>query len=140
MYEKMLADIVDAQLPSGQIPEIAPEFVQFTGVDEMFRDSPEWGGTVVIGAWKTYQFYGDRRVLDIGYPAMKRYADYMGSKRTDRGLVAYGLGDWLDLAPPTTPRIGNQRPTLTATGVPGTATYYQKIGRGSCRERECKKV
>src|SRR3546814_15496347 len=79
MYEKMLADIVDAQLPSGQIPEIAPEFVQFTGVDEMFRDSPEWGGTVVIGAWKTYQFYGDRRVLDIGYPAMKRYADYMGA-------------------------------------------------------------
>src|SRR3546814_10051103 len=41
MYEKMLAAIVDAQLPSGQIPEIAPEFVQLPGVDAMFRDSPE---------------------------------------------------------------------------------------------------
>src|SRR3546814_16873119 len=58
---------------------------------------------------------------------MKRYADYMGSKRTDRGLVDYGLGDWLDLAPPTTPRIGNQRPTLTTMGVTGTATYYQML-------------
>src|SRR3546814_14081548 len=74
----------------------------------MFRDSPEWGGTVVIGAWKTYQFYGDRRVLDIGYPAMKRYADYMGSKRTDRGLVDYGLGDWLDLATSEERRVGKE--------------------------------
>src|SRR3546814_15327979 len=58
---------------------------------------------------------------------MKRYADYMGSKRTDRGLVDYGLGDWLDLAPPTTPRIGNQRPTLTTMGVTGTAPYYPML-------------
>ncbi|MCM8730560.1 family 78 glycoside hydrolase catalytic domain [Hephaestia sp. GCM10023244] len=128
MYEKMLADIADAQLPSGQIPEIAPEFVQFTGVDEIFRDSPEWGGTVVIGAWKAYQFYGDRGVLDIGYPAMKRYADYMESKRTDRGLVDYGLGDWLDLAPGRREkREDNIHPTLTTMGVTGTATYYQML-------------
>src|SRR3546814_6397957 len=44
-----------------------------------------------------------------------------------RGLVDYGLGDWRDLAPPTTPRIGNQRPTLTTMGVTGTATYYQML-------------
>ncbi|WP_213981027.1 family 78 glycoside hydrolase catalytic domain [Sphingomonas sp. dw_22] len=123
LYEKTIADIVDAQLPSGQIPEIAPEFVQFLGVDEIYRDSPEWGGAVVIAAWKTYRMYGDPRILEIGYPAMRRYADHIESKRTADGLVVYGLGDWLDLGP----RAEGGRTQLTTMGVTGTATYYQML-------------
>lgn len=122
LYEKTIADIVDAQLPSGQIPEIAPEFVQFVGLDEVFRDSPEWGGAVVIAAWKAYRFYGDPAILTAGYPAMKRYADYIEGKRAD-GLVVYGLGDWLDLGP----RREGGRTQLTTLGVTATATYYQML-------------
>lgn len=122
LYEKTIADIVDAQLPSGQIPEIAPEFVQFVGPDEVFRDSPEWGGAVVIAAWKAYRFYGDPAILTTGYPAMKRYADYIEGKRAD-GLVVYGLGDWLDLGP----RREGGRTQLTTLGVTATATYYQML-------------
>ncbi|MBC9032006.1 family 78 glycoside hydrolase catalytic domain [Sphingomonas sp. JC676] len=123
LYEKTIADIVDAQLPSGQIPEIAPEFVQFLGVDEMYRDSPEWGGAVVIAAWKTYRMYGDPSVLESGYPAMRRYADHIEGKRTGDGLVVYGLGDWLDLGP----RAEGKRTQLTTMGVTATATYYQML-------------
>jgi len=123
MYEKTIADIVDAQLPSGQIPEIAPEYVQFTGPDEMFRDSPEWGGAVVIAAWKAYKFYGDPRILEVGYPAMVRYADHIEGKRTAKGLVDYGLGDWLDLGP----RVDGKRTQLTSMGVTASATYYQML-------------
>jgi len=124
MYEKTIADIVDAQLPSGQVPEIAPEFVIFDGEDDRFRDSPEWGGALVIAAWKAYKFHGDPRVLEIGYPAMVRYADHIEGKRTAQGLVDYGLGDWLDLAP----RTGSGgRGSLTTMGVTATATYYQML-------------
>ena len=123
MYEKLTADIVDAQLPNGQIPEIAPEFVIFGGADEVYRDSPEWGGAVVIAPWKAYRFHGDPRVLEIGYPAMRRYAAHIESKRTAAGLVDYGLGDWLDLAPPEPA----QRRQLTSMGVTATATYYQML-------------
>jgi hypothetical protein len=123
MYEKTIADIVDAQLPSGQIPEIAPEYVQFTGPDAMFRDSPEWGGAVVIAAWKAYKFYGDPRILAAGYPAMRRYADHIEGKRTAKGLVDYGLGDWLDLGP----RENGKRVQLTSMGVTATATYFQML-------------
>lgn len=124
MYEKTIADIVDAQLPSGQVPEIAPEYVQFLGEDERFRDSPEWGGALVIAAWKAYKFHGDPRVLEIGWPAMVRYADHIESKRTPQGLVDYGLGDWLDLAP----RTGSGgRGSLTSMGVTASATYYQML-------------
>lgn len=123
MYEKTIADIVDAQLPSGQIPEIAPEYVQFTGPDEMFRDSPEWGGAVVIAAWKTFKFYGDLAILKAGYPAMLRYADHIEGKRTAKGLVDYGLGDWLDLGP----RENGKRVQLTSMSVTASATYYQML-------------
>lgn len=124
LYEKTIADIVDAQLPSGQVPEIAPEYVQFLGEDERFRDSPEWGGALVIAAWKTYKFYGDPRILETGYPAMVRYADHIESMRTAAGLVNYGLGDWLDLAP----RTGSGgHGSLTSMGVTATATYYQML-------------
>lgn len=123
LYEKTIADIVDAQLPSGQVPEIAPEYVRFLGPDEVFRDSPEWGGAVVIAAWKAYRFYGDPGILTLGYPAMKRYADYIEGKRTAEGLVVYGLGDWLDLGP----RREGGRTQLTTLGVTATATYFQML-------------
>jgi hypothetical protein len=124
LYEKTIADIVDAQLPSGQVPEIAPEFVQFLGDDDRFRDSPEWGGALVIAAWKNYKFYGDPRILETGYPAMVRYADHIESMRTAQGLVDYGLGDWLDLAP----RTGSGgHGSLTSMGITATATYYQML-------------
>ena len=46
LYEKMSRDIAEAQLPSGLVPSIAPEYVAFVdgnGKSNAFRDSPEWG-------------------------------------------------------------------------------------------------
>lgn len=123
VYEKTIADIVDAQLPSGQIPEIAPEYVQFLGPDEKYRDSPEWGGTVVLGAWAAYRFTGNTRILAIGYPAMCRYADYLESKRGGDGIIAYGLGDWLDIGPKKNSGVSQ----LTTLGLTATATYYEML-------------
>jgi hypothetical protein len=123
LFEKTVSDIVDAQLPSGQIPEIAPEYVQFLGPDEIYRDSPEWGSTIVLGAWATYQFYGDDRVLAIGYPAMRRYVDYLETKRRPDGIIAYGLGDWLDIGP----RRNSGVSQLTTLGLTATATYYEML-------------
>jgi alpha-L-rhamnosidase len=123
LFEKTVSDIVDAQLPSGQIPEIAPEYVQFLGPDEIYRDSPEWGGTIVLGAWATYRFYGDDRILAIGYPAMRRYADYLETKRGADGIIAYGLGDWLDIGPHKNGGVSQ----LTTLGLTATGTYYEML-------------
>jgi hypothetical protein len=123
LFEKTVSDIADAQLASGQIPEIAPEYVQFLGPDGIYRDSPEWGSTIVLGAWATYRFYGDDRVLAIGYPAMHRYADYLESKREADGIIAYGLGDWLDIGPHKNSGVSQ----LTTLGLTATATYYEML-------------
>ena len=45
LYKKAIKDMMDAQTSDGLVPDIAPEYTQFTGG---FRDSPEWGSAAVI--------------------------------------------------------------------------------------------
>jgi hypothetical protein len=114
-YAKIMEDMRISQLSDGCIPTIAPEYVRFANG---FEDTPEWGSAFIICPWYIYKWYGDRRLLEEYYPAMRRYLDYLGT-RADNHIVAYGLGDWFD--------IGPKHPgyaQLTANGVTATAIYY----------------
>jgi hypothetical protein len=115
---KVSRDIREAQTIDGLFPDIAPEYVVFSGA---FRDSPEWGSTGVLLPWLAWQWYGDRRPLEESYGAMKNYAAYLGRKTKDH-LLAYGLGDWYDIGP------GSPGPSkLTPNGVTATATYHEDL-------------
>ena len=92
---KIAADTRDAQLVNGMVPDIAPEYVVFGGG---FRDSPEWGSTAVLAPWQAWTWYGDRRPIEDSFETMKRYVDYL-DKRSDQGILSYGLGDWYDIGP-----------------------------------------
>ena len=89
---KIMQDIRDAQLPTGLVPDIAPEYVIFDGG---FRDSPEWGSTAVILPFLYYEFYGDSTLIIEYYDVMKKYVDYLSSTATNH-IVSHGLGDWYD--------------------------------------------
>jgi alpha-L-rhamnosidase len=89
---KVMQDIRDAQLPTGLVPSIAPEFVVFDGG---FRDSPEWGSASVILPWMYYLYYGDDSLIDNYYDVMKNYVDYLSSTASGH-IVSHGLGDWYD--------------------------------------------
>jgi hypothetical protein len=124
LYEKMMRDMMDSQLPDGMVPAIAPEYVAFLnadGTDSAFRDSPEWGAAVVLSPWATYRYTGDRRILEIGYPAMRGYADYL-TGRARQGIIDYGLGDWYDIGPK--PPGESQ---LTSKALTATATYCELL-------------
>lgn len=124
LYEKMIGDIKDAQQPDGMVPAIAPEYVRFItaqGRDTAFRDSPNWGSAVVLSPWAAYRQYGDHRILETGYDAMRRYADYLTSRAQDH-LVDYGLGDWYDIGPKP-PGVAQ----LTDVELTGTAVYYEVL-------------
>jgi hypothetical protein len=118
LYEKVIRDMMQAQTSDGMVPDIAPEYVQFGGG---FRDSPEWGSAAVILPWYTYQWYGDKSVLEIAYPMMKKYATYLKSK-SDNYIISYGLGDWFDIGP-NRPGVSQ----LTPLGVTATAMYYYDL-------------
>lgn len=115
---KMLRDMREAQLTSGLVPDIAPEYVAFRGG---FRDSPEWGSAAVLVPWLDWQWYADRDSLAAAYPSMKAYVHYLLSQ-TKQGLLTYGLGDWYDIGP-RAPGYSQ----LTPQGVTATATLIADL-------------
>lgn len=115
LFAKSVADMADAQLANGLVPDTAPEFVVFNGG---FRDSPEWGSACVLVPWQQYEWTGDVELLRRSYDTMKRYTAYLASRATD-DIVSHGLGDWYDLGPN---RLGAAQ--LTPIALTATAFYY----------------
>jgi alpha-L-rhamnosidase len=89
-YRKIARDIRDAQLDTGMVPDIAPEYTVFAGG---FRDDPNWGGALIMVPYKHFLAYGDVEPLRDGFAGMTRYMDYLASRSTGN-LLDYGLGDW----------------------------------------------
>lgn len=115
LYGKTFTDMSDSQRANGLVPDIAPEYVVFTGG---FVDSPEWGGAFVLSPSQQLDFYNDRSAIEENYANIKRYVDYLTGKSSGY-LLNYGLGDWYDLGPGT---LGQSQ--LTPVGVTSSATYY----------------
>ena len=90
-YEKWLRDILDAQLPDGNLPGIVPT----SGWGYHWGNGPDWDGALPVTAWNLWAYRGDRRILDEIYPALVRYLAYTAAKADADGLVKHGLGDWV---------------------------------------------
>jgi len=116
MYVKGMADMAQAQLENGLVPDIAPEYTIFGGG---FRDSPEWGSSFVIVPWQQYEYTGDTSLLEMYFEGMKRYCDYLESRSQDL-IVSHGLGDWYDIGP-NPPGVSQ----LTPLEVTATAYFFR---------------
>ena len=120
MIEQTMQNIVDAQHDDGSMPEIAPEYTQFTGTwARPFQESPEWGGAIIALPMLYWQHYGDMDLVDQHYYAMKRYLAYLVSQDSCF-ILNMGLGDWYDYGPG---KAGFSKNTPTA--LVSTAHYYQ---------------
>ena len=120
MIEQTMQNIVDAQHDDGSMPEIAPEYTQFTGTwARPFQESPEWGGAIIALPMLYWQHYGDMDLADRHYDAMKRYLAYLVSQDSCF-ILNMGLGDWYDYGPG---KAGFSKNTPTA--LVSTAHYYQ---------------
>ena len=90
-YEKWLRDILDAQLPDGNIPGIVPT----SGWGYHWGNGPDWDSALSVTAWNLWIYRADRRILDETYPALARLLAYTAAKADADGLVKHGLGDWV---------------------------------------------
>jgi len=95
LYTKWSQNWWDEQKEDGFVPFVAPT-PHGTG------GGPAWGAMCIMVPWKTYLFYNDIRLLERGYPYMKRYLEYLGSHCTDGilhdifpGEKWDNLGDWV---------------------------------------------
>ncbi len=97
LFSKTMQDMADSQISSGLVPDIAPEFTVFGGG---FRDSPEWGSSVIIVPWQHYLFTGDDSLLRNYYTNMTNYFAYLNKQAVGNFLnYPNGLGDWYDIGP-----------------------------------------
>jgi alpha-L-rhamnosidase len=118
LYAKGFEDMEDAQQADGLVPDIAPEYVIFSGG---FRDSPEWGSALILAAWQHYIWTGDDAPLRDHYDAMMNYVTYLRSRSKD-SILDYGLGDWYDRGP-----LKPGRAQLTPVALTATAFYQNDV-------------
>ena len=116
LFRKSVNDMADSQLENGFVPNIAPEYfvAGSRSLNNGMRNSPEWGGSIVMVPWQQYQFTGDPGLLRTHYNAMKRYVAFLGSMATDH-IVPTGLGDWCDIGPKPSWNSQLTTPQFTAT-------------------------
>jgi alpha-L-rhamnosidase len=120
-FTKWFGDLQDAQTAEGMVPAVAPALPLEAG-RQLEDGGPGWADAIVICPWVIYQHYGDRRILEKMYPAMKHYLDYLATTTVD-GLRSHpeydgfrGYGDWLSID------------EATPLEVIGTAYYAHAAG------------
>jgi alpha-L-rhamnosidase len=95
IYNKWSQNWWDEQKKDGFVPFVAPTPHETGG-------GPAWGAMSIMVPWKTYLFYDDIKLLETGYPYMKKYIEYLGSHSEDGILQDIfpgekwpNLGDWV---------------------------------------------
>jgi len=93
-FTKWLVDLDDGQRADGEYPCVAPCVV--AGND----GGPAWADAGVICPWTLYEVYGDRRILERHYDAMKRFIEFCRQRSTPDLLPPanyHCFGDWLSI-------------------------------------------
>jgi len=95
LYTKWSENWWDEQKEDGFVPFVAPTPHNTGG-------GPAWGAMSIVVPWKTYLFYNDKKLLETGYPTMKKYTEYLGAHSIDGvlqdmfpGEQWHNLGDWV---------------------------------------------
>lgn len=100
-FSKWLGDVRADQRPDGSVPDTVPNFWNIQ------RSSAGWGDVMTVLPWQLYQMYGDARILEKNFEAMKRWVDYITGDTLTPGLWTAPddsdlkwqkhYGDWLAL-------------------------------------------
>jgi alpha-L-rhamnosidase len=91
-YTNFIRDIRDAQLPDGELPDTVPH---------KYGSSPAdlgWQTAYPLLCWYMWQQYGDRRILQENYEALKKYVEYLRSRAQDNVYRLHLEGDWVEVA------------------------------------------
>lgn len=86
-----LDNIRRAQREDGALPGIIPT----GGWGFAWGNGPAWDSVLFYLPYYIYKYTGDESVITENAAAMMRYLHYITTRLNARGLIAIGLGDWL---------------------------------------------
>jgi alpha-L-rhamnosidase len=90
---KWLQDVRDAQHADGAFTDVVPDVLNQPG-------APAWGDAGVIVPWRVYEAYGDTRILEKQYDAMKAWVEYIHEVNPDllwTNRRNNDYGDWVSV-------------------------------------------
>jgi alpha-L-rhamnosidase len=101
-FTKWLQDVRDAQSDAGAFSDVAPRIVVTTD------GAPGWGDAGVIVPWSLYRCYGDERLLERHYEAMRKWVEHIRSANPDlirKNGLNNNYGDWVAIGSETSKEL-----------------------------------
>ena len=96
-YKEWLYNICKSQKENGQLPGIVPT----TGWGYAWGNGPCWDRVLVILPYYLYVYRGELECVKLVASSVIKYIEFIDKKRDGRGLIEYGLGDWLHAGRPS---------------------------------------
>ena len=100
-FDKWLSDMRADQREDGAVADVVPNFFRRK------QSNPGWGDAITIIPWQMYLSYGNKKVLEDNFEAMRKWIDYIMRSSGDKYLWTYSedykkngeefFGDWLGL-------------------------------------------
>ncbi len=97
-FAKWLQDVRDAQSDQGAFSDVAPRIVVTTD------GAPGWGDAGVIVPWTLYRCYGDERLLERHYEAIRKWVEHIRSANPElirKNDLNNNYGDWVAIGSET---------------------------------------
>lgn len=101
-----LCNIRKAQRADGALPGIVP--TGGWGFD--WGSGPAWDMVAVSLPYRIFKYEGDKTIITENAEMIDRYLHYAKTRLDERGLAAYGLGDWCDPGETKVPKKPYQSP------------------------------
>lgn len=96
-FSKWLKDLAADQCKDGKVPHVIPDLGWFDD-EENATSSAAWADAATICPWQIYLTYGKKEILEVQYPSMKKWVDYLDSIATNNLWIQEDhFGDWLGL-------------------------------------------
>jgi alpha-L-rhamnosidase len=122
LYRKWAQDIEDAQLETGSLPDVAPAYWQF------YSDNITWPAAYISIADMLYEQFGDKKAIELHYPSMKKWLEYMQAKyMKDYIMTKDQYGDWC-MPPENLNIIWSKDPLRITDGeILSTSFFYRLL-------------
>ena len=121
LYTKWLTDMRDSQLADGSLPDLAPAFWPF------YTNSVTFPTAYVVIPGHLYNAYGDLRILQTHYAAMKHWIDKASAALVEYIMPKDTYGDWC--VPPESPELIHSADPdrVTNPQLVSTAYFYHDL-------------
>ena len=109
--KEWLVNVRYAQREDGMLPGIVPT----GGWGFGWGRGPAWDSVCVNLPYYVYKYTGDKNVVIDNSSMIIRNLKYLYSTKNDKGLIEYGLGDWMQ--PDFKPSVGFKAPKIFTNSV-----------------------